>query len=68
MGFLLGDGEVFKPEVLTVDIYGDIGPVVVEQLRQAGFDATMINPPGMRTIMGDGNASSALPWSRWQRP
>ncbi len=55
-GFFAKNGEVFKPEILTVDIYGDIGPVVVEQLRQAGFDATMINPPDAWTIMGDGNA------------
>ncbi|HQE91517.1 MAG TPA: ABC transporter substrate-binding protein [Anaerolineae bacterium] len=55
-GFFAKNGEVFKPEVLTVDIYGDIGPVVVEQLRKAGFDATMINPPDAWTIMGDGNA------------
>ncbi len=27
-GFFAKDGEVFKPEILTVDIYGDIGPVV----------------------------------------
>lgn len=57
-GFFAKDGEVFKPEVLTVDLYGDIGPVVVEQLRQAGFDATMINPPDAWTIMGDGNAKA----------
>ena len=55
-GFFAKDGEVFKPEILTVDLYGDIGPVLVEQLRQAGFDATMINPPDAWTIMGDGNA------------
>ena len=57
-GFFAKDGEVFKPEILTVDLYGDIGPVVVEQLRQAGFDATMINPPDAWTIMGDGNAKA----------
>jgi len=57
-GFFAKDGVVFKPEILTVDIYGDIGPVVVEQLRQAGFDATMINPPDAWTIMGDGNAKA----------
>ncbi len=57
-GFFAKDGEVFKPEILTVDIYGDIGPVVVEQLRQAGFDATMINPPDAWTIMGDGNSKA----------
>ncbi len=57
-GFFAKDGEVFKPEILTVDIYGDIGPVIVEQLRQAGFDATMINPPDAWTIMGDGNAKA----------
>jgi len=55
-GFFAKGGEVFKPEILTVDIYGDIGPVVVEQLRQAGFDATMINPPDAWTIMGNGDA------------
>jgi len=54
--FADASGEVFQPEILTVDIYGDIGPVIVEQLRQAGFDATMINPPDAWTIMGDGNA------------
>jgi peptide/nickel transport system substrate-binding protein len=57
-GFFEKDGEVFKPDILTVDLYGDIGPVVVEQLRQAGFDATMINPPDAWTIMGDGNAKA----------
>ncbi|HOU14634.1 MAG TPA: ABC transporter substrate-binding protein [Anaerolineae bacterium] len=57
-GFFAKDGEVFKPEILTVDIYGDIGPVVVEQLRQAGFDAQQINPPDAWTIMGDGNAKA----------
>jgi peptide/nickel transport system substrate-binding protein len=55
-GFFEKDGEVFKPEILTVDIYGDIGPVIVEQMRQAGFDATMVNPPDAWTIMGDGNS------------
>ncbi len=55
-GFFAKNGEVFKPEILTVDIYGDIGPVVVEQLRKAGFDATMINPPDAWTIMGNGHA------------
>jgi peptide/nickel transport system substrate-binding protein len=55
-GFFAKDGEVFKPEILTVDIYGDIGPVIVEQMRQAGFDATMVNPPDAWTIMGDGNS------------
>jgi len=56
--FADASGEVFKPEILTVDIYGDIGPVLVEQLRQAGFDATMINPPDAWTIMGDGNSKT----------
>jgi peptide/nickel transport system substrate-binding protein len=57
-GFFAKDGEVFQPEVLTVDIYADIGPVVVEQLRQAGFDAQQINPPDAWTIMGDGNSKT----------
>jgi len=55
-GFFAKGGEVFQPEVLTVDIYADIGPVVVEQLRQAGFDAQQINPPDAWTIMGNGEA------------
>jgi len=57
-GFFAKGGEVFQPEVLTVDIYADIGPVVVEQLRQAGFDAQQINPPDAWTIMGDGTSKA----------
>jgi peptide/nickel transport system substrate-binding protein len=57
-GFFAKDGEVFQPEILTVDIYADIGPVVVEQLRQAGFDAQQINPPDAWTIMGDGTSKA----------
>jgi peptide/nickel transport system substrate-binding protein len=57
-GFFEKDGETFKPEILAVDIYGDIGPVVVEQMRQAGFDATMINPPDAWTIMGNGESTA----------
>jgi len=57
-GFFAKDGEVFQPEILTVDIYADIGPVIVEQLRQAGFDAQQINPPDAWTIMGDGNSKT----------
>ena len=56
--FADANGEVFQPQVLTVDIYADIGPVVVEQLRQAGFDATQINPPDAWTIMGDGTSKA----------
>ena len=57
-GFFAKDGEVFQPEILTVDIYADIGPVIVEQLRQSGFDAQQINPPDAWTIMGDGNSKT----------
>lgn len=57
-GFFAKGGEVFQPEILTVDLYADIGPVVVEQLRQAGFDAQQINPPDAWTIMGDGNSKT----------
>jgi peptide/nickel transport system substrate-binding protein len=54
--FADANGETLKPEVLTVDIYGDIGPVVVEQMRQAGFEAEMINPPDAWGQMSDGRA------------
>ncbi len=57
-GFWEKDGAVVPFEVLTVDIYGDIGPVAVELMRQAGFDATMINPPDAWTQMEDGRAKA----------
>jgi len=49
-------GETLKPEVLTVSIYGDIGPVLVEQMRQAGFETEMVNPPDAWDQMSDGRA------------
>jgi peptide/nickel transport system substrate-binding protein len=44
-GWWAKDGEVFKADVWVTNIFGDIGPVIVEQMRQAGFEAEMLNPP-----------------------
>jgi peptide/nickel transport system substrate-binding protein len=55
-GFWSEDGQVLDMEMLIVDIYGDIGPVAVELMRQAGFSVEQINPPDAWDQMGDGRA------------
>jgi peptide/nickel transport system substrate-binding protein len=54
------DGEGARPEadiVAPADIYGDIAPLVAEQLRAAGFDARHLWPPGGWGIVMSGEAA-----------
>ena len=55
-GFWSENGQVLDMEMLIVEIYGDIGPVAVELMRQAGFSVEQINPPDAWDQMGDGRA------------
>jgi peptide/nickel transport system substrate-binding protein len=66
-GFWSDNGQVLDMEMLIVEIYGDIGPVAVELMRQAGFSVEQINPPDAWDQMGDGRAKMFYPWSRRQR-
>jgi peptide/nickel transport system substrate-binding protein len=49
-------GEPLNADVYAPAIFGDLAPVVVEQMRQAGFAAEHLNPPDVWTLMGDGTA------------
>jgi len=44
----------------AVPLFGDLGPVVVSQLCDAGFDSAHKSPPDVWTAMGDGRANLQL--------
>jgi peptide/nickel transport system substrate-binding protein len=47
-GFWVKDGKRPPAQILaSAQHFGDIAPLVVEQLRAAGFDATHASPPGV---------------------
>ncbi|MEX2425398.1 MAG: ABC transporter substrate-binding protein [Thermomicrobiaceae bacterium] len=54
-GFWERDGEVFQITLNGWTIFNDIGPIVTEQLRQAGFDAEYANPPDWADMIQQGN-------------
>jgi peptide/nickel transport system substrate-binding protein len=54
-GFWERDGEVFEITINGWTIFNDIGPIVTEQLRQAGFDAEYANPPDWADMIQQGN-------------
>lgn len=54
-GFWSKDGERLTFELGgALDLFGDIGPIVGEQLRNAGFDTEYINPPDHWDRIGNG--------------
>ncbi|HNT74701.1 MAG TPA: ABC transporter substrate-binding protein [Anaerolineae bacterium] len=51
------DGTALNADVYApVPLFGDIGPVTVELLRQAGFNANHLTPPDVWTLLGNGTA------------
>jgi peptide/nickel transport system substrate-binding protein len=54
-GFWEKDGQVFEITINGWTIFNDIGPIVTEQLRQAGFDAEYANPPDWADMLQQGN-------------
>jgi peptide/nickel transport system substrate-binding protein len=58
-GFWSKDGERLTFELGgALELFGDIGPVVAEQLRRAGFDTEYINPPDHWARIGTGEPTS----------
>jgi peptide/nickel transport system substrate-binding protein len=49
------DGEVFEITLNGWTVFNDIGPIVTEQLRRAGFDAEYANPPDWSDMLQQGN-------------
>jgi peptide/nickel transport system substrate-binding protein len=54
--FWAKDGETLQPKVWTTDIFGDIAPVITEQMRQAGFEAEMVKPQNFWGATSTGEA------------
>jgi peptide/nickel transport system substrate-binding protein len=53
-GFWVKDGERVPTSISGWQVFTDIGPVIAEQLRQAGFDAEFITPADNGTRISDG--------------
>jgi peptide/nickel transport system substrate-binding protein len=53
------DGEGNRPDAdiyADANLFGDIAPIVAEQLRKGGFDSKHVSPPDIWTKKGDGTA------------
>ena len=54
------DGTVLSAQIETISVLDALAPVVAEQLRQAGIDASFRSTPESRSIMRDGKADLVL--------
>jgi peptide/nickel transport system substrate-binding protein len=57
------DADGVRPDMdvyAAVPLFGDIAPIVAEQLRTAGFNCQHKNPPDVWTAKGDGRATLHL--------
>jgi peptide/nickel transport system substrate-binding protein len=59
-GLWTKDGATIEMTIYGFDIFGDYGPVLAEQLRNAGFDASFQAPPDAYTRMSEGTANTWL--------
>jgi len=57
-GIWVKDGKRLRLEIVSIAFLADIGPVVAEQLRKAGFEASFITPAdaGDRIALGKADA------------
>jgi peptide/nickel transport system substrate-binding protein len=53
-GFWVKDGERIPAVISGWQVFNDIGPIIVEQLRRAGFDAEWTTPADNGTRISDG--------------
>ncbi|WP_226781532.1 ABC transporter substrate-binding protein [Oceaniglobus trochenteri] len=54
------DGEVLTVQIETISVLDAVAPVVSQQLRQAGIDASFRSTPESRGIMRDGKFDMAM--------
>jgi peptide/nickel transport system substrate-binding protein len=60
-GYWAKDGETFNCDIWAqVPLFGDIGPITAEYLRQAGFPSNHVSPPDVGTGKSDGRAMLQL--------
>jgi len=55
-GFWVQDGARIEAELVGIGIFNDIGPVLAEQLRRGGFEASYITPADHGTRRATGEA------------
>jgi peptide/nickel transport system substrate-binding protein len=53
-GFWVKDGARIPAVISGWQVFTDIGPIIAEQLRRAGFEAEFITPPDNGTRISDG--------------
>ena len=54
------DGEVLTAQIETLSVLDAVAPVVAEQLRRAGIDASFRSTPESRAIMRDGKSDLSM--------
>ncbi|HEU5088171.1 MAG TPA: ABC transporter substrate-binding protein, partial [Roseiflexaceae bacterium] len=59
-GLWAKDGATIDMTIYGFDIFGDYGPVLAEQLRNGGFDASFQAPPDAYDRMSQGTANAWL--------
>lgn len=59
-GFWEKDGEVLSAQIETISVLDALAPVVAEQLRRHGLDASFRSTPESRAIMRDGKADMLM--------
>lgn len=59
-GFWAKDGKRVEAVIHGFPFFGDVGPILVEQLRQNGFEADYTAPADSYTKMSDGTAKMML--------
>jgi peptide/nickel transport system substrate-binding protein len=59
-GLWAKDGQSLKLDILGTIIFSDIGPVVVEQLKRQGIEATFAMPPDANDRFAKGNYQGML--------
>ncbi|MCD6519263.1 MAG: hypothetical protein J7M05_05000 [Anaerolineae bacterium] len=59
-GFWTKDGKRFTMEIGGWQIFADVGPVIAEQLRKGGFEASFGMPADLSQRIGEGRVDSWL--------
>ena len=55
-GFWAKDGKVFEIPLIAWAFFGEVGPIIAEQLRKAGFEASYSQPADIGTQVQQGTA------------
>jgi peptide/nickel transport system substrate-binding protein len=65
-GFWVKDGQRVPTSISGWQIFNDIGPIIAEQLRRAGFEAEFTSPADNGTRISEGTQKNLAEWPRWE--